>query len=351
MTYTIYLDESGQSGAGEDRAQPVFALAGVWIPPAQQTSLRAEVLDLKKRKRVQMDDLKGSDLIKRPRGQAFLTELFKLLESRQLPVTPVVIAKAFLGVQTAILVEDATDYVYNSGFDMSWTHPIPQKRTLADYLYDTISQDLLVQFLEHRRGSDPVEFARTADQIVRQAARAAMGEPFGNVVDQMIHTDFQSVFADAKGPYPVRHSPNQTALQVLLNEADRHAEDLGAYDCVIVHDEQSEYAEEIRFRSGLVMSTQTTDAERERLGQMRLPTRHLSELRFANSKAELGVQLADCAAAAVRTAVSNPERAPAVKTALADWLRACCGEYFPYAFGPTKWCVTSIQRLLTGVAS
>lgn len=182
MSYTIYIDECGHSGAGEDDAQPTFVLAGVWISRTQETTLRAEVESLRQKRQVQMRNLKGSELIARPRGQVFLRDLFQLLMNRNVLLTPVAVHKLYMA--SAILVEDATDYVYNAHFSVRWISDRDRKHVLADYIFDVTPPELLAQFIELRRGDDPARFAAKAREIVVNAASAASAEPFGAVIRQ-----------------------------------------------------------------------------------------------------------------------------------------------------------------------
>jgi hypothetical protein len=330
--YTVFLDESGHSGraAGADPSQPAYVLAGVWLSRAQQIAVANDVLEWKRGARIQAPELKFSKLIRKPRGHSFLLSVIELLRESRVPVSVSIIAKLFF--PSAILVEDATDYVFNPRFDESWTWPIPKKRALRDWIASNLPTPMANRLLRSR-DQDPEAYAEAADRALRHLLLAAKHPQLCFLLEQMRHTEFRDCCRTALR-CELKYSPNLTAFREFLNEGNKLALALGC-DCDLVHDDQNEFAREFSRLQQLLRNARSNENTTLAALGVHFPVDRVRSLTFARSSATIELQIADCIAGATRYALAN--RGSELGLAIARLLREAGCEVFPFVFGPDEW--------------
>jgi hypothetical protein len=146
--HIIFVDESGNAGANLSDAQPIFSIVGMTVRASRVDKIEADFKQLKvKYGFSESEEIKGGQLLKSNENR-LIREALELILREGLPIFGTVIERRFM--ICALIVNHFIDPVYNNRVGNEWTHPIPEKGVLANYLYENLSEDTV------RFAADPV---------------------------------------------------------------------------------------------------------------------------------------------------------------------------------------------------
>lgn len=307
MSLTLYIDESGNTGADlHELAQPIFVHAGVWLDEAQTKALEADIAALHREHRVQqpLEKLKGHKLVGSGRGQKFVRDVIRALLNCRTSLAAAILDKPFMAA--GVLLEDCCDYVYNDAFDVSWITS-PAKEPLALKIYRTVAATILSAAWESRRlGSQAM---KTAFDRVFGVMKLSGDNELISLAARMARVDYDELSAailGARDRTGSDYSPNLTTFGVLIPTCDLQADAFlaSALPVRVVHDEQVEFAD-LFSRSFDIWKHASPYESVVHSTPYRLPLKNLSALDFARSEDHLGIRLADILASALRVSVQE----------------------------------------------
>lgn len=346
----LFFDESGNSGGQiYDRTQPVFAFAGVWLNAANEQHFRERTNSLRARHGLQgHGELKGRTLVTSRQGRRAAAELIDELVTAHIPISIVGVDKLYFA--PGIIVDDCTDYAYNTSFDESWVSDKLRQQRLIQLVSDHADPILLEAAWRSRDGD--VESAKIAYSALFEQLKNR--DEVSQYAARMANVDLNELWAcrSLERKTGMGYSPNLTAFSWMLQGCEKQAELLGTSNVILVHDEQYEFREAFSFwwnvhhRRPQVPPVIYADGT-ERL----LSINRLSQLEFSDSKAEVGIQIADVIASALRTVMQSASGPPneAPRELIAALHRACmqrgtCAP-FPWFFGVPRWQRGMLQNL------
>ena len=139
MTFVLYCDESGNTGANFlDRDQPIFVLGGWFFERNESYRANSLIEKLKRENFQQAKELKGSRLLKSEKGRKFCVETIeKLFDLGGVPFN-IVVDKRYLVY--AKLVDWFLDPEYNSKLTMSFLWDNNLRKNIADILQNACSE-------------------------------------------------------------------------------------------------------------------------------------------------------------------------------------------------------------------
>jgi hypothetical protein len=198
---------------------------------------------------------------------------------------------------------------------------------------------MLANYLAARRQDGWQPLGEAATRLVN--ALRLVPDADDDLLGRVLNAKFESVRRQVNAG-GLDYSANLTALRWFLEFADRQAEALTT-TCGLVHDEQVEFEPEFTRLADMLRGANPDHAPSP-LG-LRLPTDRLLSLEFRRSEVSVGLQLADCLAAAARRSLSNPAR-DALLDAFQHLCRLSGGDHFPRVIGPLDWEVRSLGTLI-----
>ncbi len=345
----VFLDESGHSGKDlYDPNQPIFVLCGVWLDETQEQEAIKTFAGLKKTVKVK-DELKAKNLLKHGSGRTFMRKLCDAIRSAGVRQSLVVVHKPFFAA--GVLVDDCTDYVFNPRFDERWTWDTRLKEPLAERILDAADPSLLLQAWHHRNGTDKQAFKAAYKRLLSTLTLHADNR-LAKTADLMMSCNLDELWEAHEGARQAgwEYSPNLSAFNAMLQGLNRQAEQLGAKNIELIHDQQAQFAKV--FQAIWQASTRAAQGELHYPSGnvLKYPTAHLAALTFTDSKSEIGIMLADILAGATRVLVQDcmagkHDRSADYAPALSALLSVGAG-IFPFAIGPERWQVSTLKCLL-----
>ena len=139
------------------------------------------------------------------------------------------------------------------------------------------------------------------------------------------------------------YSPNISAFGSLLQCCEEQAEKLGAHDVAIVHDDQSQYQEAFTKWWAACRAAAPFRFRYPSGNEIKLPLERLTSLSFSDSTAEVGIQLADVVASALRVVVHERTTGSGSRgDDIIDDIHALVAARdrmggFPFVIGPEGW--------------
>jgi len=143
-TYTIYCDESGNTGSNYlDPHQPIYVLAGWWVrPDSERKAENTVIAHLGSASGIEKET-KGSRLVRHLKGQRAILTLFRELGA--LGCVPMFVLAEKRYCVAAKMVETFLDPYYNPLLKQEFTANAETKQDLADILYE-LPEEVLQQF-------------------------------------------------------------------------------------------------------------------------------------------------------------------------------------------------------------
>jgi len=345
----LFFDESGNSGGQiYDRAQPVFAFAGVWLNAEHEQHFRERVGSLRARHRLQSNgELKGKTLVGSRRGREAVAELIEELVNARVPMSLLGVDKLYFA--PGMIVEDCTDCAYNPSFEESWLSDKLAQQRLIQLIHDHADPALLETAWRSRDGD--VEPAKVAYGALFEQLKCC--DEVSQYAVRMASVDLDELWScrDIERQRGMGYSPNLTAFSWMMQGCEEQAEALGSSNVVVVHDEQSEFRDafsrllEVHHRNVSTAPIVYADGTERRLSIVRL-----TRLEFSDSKAEVGIQIADVLASSLRSVMQHaPAEEDEWRTLITPLHRACMEREisapFPWFFGIPRWQRCMLQRL------
>jgi Protein of unknown function (DUF3800) len=238
----LFLDESGNSGSQVyDQAQPVFALAGVWLNTESEAHFTQRLNSLRTRHGLQgSGELKGRLLVKSPRGCIAIAELLNELVEANISISLLGVEKGYF--PPGVIVDDCIDCEYNAEFDESWQTDKLRQQELIQLVADYADPNLLKAAWQARGGLD-VEDAKAAyGALFAQLERCGKVSAFAR---SMAKVDFDEWWScrETHRQRGMGYSPNLTAFTWMMRGCEAQAVRLDFADVALVHDEQAEFRE------------------------------------------------------------------------------------------------------------
>lgn len=301
-----FIDESGNTGRDiYELQQPLLTYAGVWLDAAQEAAASREVDHLVKAHRLQRKgELKGKSILNSRGGRLVVRDLLRWLRQDEIAVTAIAVEKAFMAA--SVLVEDCTDLVHNDAYDARWTWDTRLKEPLAERIARSAPRDLLEEAWRQRNGCDKEAFFKayrtlifaltlSADDVVAREAR------------RMQRTDLDDIWtttSDTRGSNG-GYSPNLAAFTSLIMNGEIHAEFCDYSDVELVHDEQQQYRQVFEQAWSIIRGNGIDQAKVTLPNQSEVVfgLKRLTRFRFDNSATNIGIQIADFVASAMRVAL------------------------------------------------
>jgi len=341
----LFLDESGNSGVDIYEAkQPILAYSGVWLDEPNEQHFLAYLGGLRKEHRLQgKGELKGKKFLKTDAGRVAIGAVIRELHARKVPLSLLAVHKPFMAA--AVLIEDCTDYVYNPAFSERWTWDSELKEPLVETILAAADERLLINAWRARSGLDKASFKAAYGSLLFALAVSPNAQ-LADVASKMRRTDLDDLWESERSSREDRgsgYSPNLSAFGSLMQLCERQAEQLGLHEVAIVHDVQDEYQEIFTKWWAASRTAQPFEFRDPGGNDVKLPLQRLSSLTFDDSTGDVGIQLADLVASALRVVVQ--ERTTGIGSRGAGFIadirahvaaRDRMGD-FPFVIGPKRW--------------
>lgn len=217
----LFFDESGNSGGQiYDRAQPMFAFAGVWLDAANEQHFRERMNSLRARHGLQgSGELKGKTLVGSRRGREAVAEVIRELVSVRVPMSLLGVDKLYFA--PGVIVDDCTDCAYNSSFEESWLSDKLGQQRLIQLLHDHADPLLLEAAWRSRDGDvDPAKVAYGA--LFEQLKRC---NEVSQYADRMANVDLDELWScrAIERQRGMGYSPNLTAFSWMMQGCEQQA--------------------------------------------------------------------------------------------------------------------------------
>ena len=349
----LFIDESGHSGSDlYDANQPILTYAGVWLDRELEESFGSFLAQKHRQHRIQLPgELKGKDLLRSVRGRRLIRDLFVEMREQNVMLSLVAVHKTFLAA--AVVVDDCTDYVYNKNFGTRWTWDTRLKEPLAEKILEVAPHDLLSKVWRLRSGDDRELWKKSYESLLF-ALSLSTDSQLAHVAASMCDVDLIDLWdanefvRNEKRDY----NPNQSAFNALMQLSDQLADKLGFDQIELVHDEQDQYQSNFEYWFSVLKNAGEMHYVAPNGNEIRLPLCRIAELRFLDSKYDIGVRLADIAASASRLFLQERltgrgGRAQDYSGRLIDLLRADALLGNPlFLIGPESWQFDTMKALL-----
>ncbi len=296
---TVYVDESGSTGLQVfDPDQPVYATAGVWLTPANEATLIDAVAEARGLYNVQMPELKGKLLIKSAKGRKAILYVLTACLKAGIRFSMIGVEKRFTAA--AVVIEDYTDSLYNSGFSSSWQLDASLKEDAAQRIYKALPRQTLESWWRARNGDDRSAYEEAYKTIIGQLQ---LVPDCAELASGFLTVDMDGLWNDMRRmetPMGDNYSPNSTTFSALIQLFQELAETVDYRNVSIVHDEQLQAESAITKFHNVLRDASHYEIDLQNGNKMRFPTDRLRTLEFNQSEQKLGLQIADCLAAVVR---------------------------------------------------
>lgn len=360
MGMRVFVDESGNSGADlYDLNQPIFTCAAVWLNDDNHAYFTSLLSEVKAKYRLSFEgELKGKALLDTGRGRQAVAAILAEVKSRKVPCSLSVVHKPF--VAAAVVVEDCTDYVYNSNFNERWTWDTTLKEPLAELIFANATPAALVRAWKAREGVDEQEFKDAYGSLLTQLT-FHQDEQLSFLAAQMKKTDFSDLWETSQGTHQIAsqgsrsgYAPNRFVFPALLWEAENFAEHMGLHDVSLIHDNQKQFSKTFEETWSLFRNSLPMDYTNPNGNRSKLPIERLATFSFADSEVEPGIQLADVLSSAIRVIVqeeytNTKAKAGSFRVEMVSLCRTreLLGNT-PNLIGPASW-QTAMWDLLIGI--
>jgi hypothetical protein len=235
------------------------------------------------------------------------------------------------------------------------------KEPLAESIHERAPASQLLEAWKARQGTDYPTFVKAYESLLF-ALSLDRDARLASTAKRMQGTDLKDLWETRERSLQMGggdYSPNLSAFSSILRDCEGQAQFLGIEEVDVVHDEQSQFAPAFSFwfrtfRESPEEQVRFPDGTEERRA-----LRRLRSLVFSNSATEIGIQIADVLASAVRVAVQDvsQDNEKASRDIIPAIQRICGDENrvagFPYVIGPPHWQDATLRMLLgkAGIAN
>src|SRR5258706_11705664 len=135
-THTLFCDETGSTGSRFlDPIQPFFAEGGWFIAHEHKSRAMDAILEVERKFKFGAKELKGSDLVKKPKGQKLMREICEVVGKNG--GVPFIYAVEKRYAVCSKIVETFFDPVYNPKIPNSDTWNPEKRQSDAQFFYST----------------------------------------------------------------------------------------------------------------------------------------------------------------------------------------------------------------------
>lgn len=362
MKVNVYIDESGNTGSQlHDPRQPVYAVAGVWVPEQQEDTLNRIFKDAKRIFRLQGIELKGKKLVSSDNGQRAIKYLAEELINSNIMILPIVIHKPYH--VAGWIIHDCFDYAHNSSVTAQWTWDRKLRIPAQNTIIRLARPQTLQLWWQARISCDAAGMRESINMLINELSVGDYERWLGRLLSGFDAEDLAETSRAEASTFPVPKkengiSPNVTTFNGFIQLLDQDAQELQVSEISVTHDEQKQFSENFQWWAKLTGNLENKHTQRNRCSTklpdgLMVPSIPLSTLKgfaLAKSPEQPGIQLADCFASLARIVGECAFREeinlipPILRQAL---LHLRPSPSFPESIGPTAWQRDTI-KLLSG---
>lgn len=289
--YTVFCDESGNSGSNYlDFDQPFYTIAG-WIVPNEEINNTCSVLDCAKSLSV-TGELHGSNIIRGKRGQKAIHDLF--LKIGKIGCIPSFIIAEKKFCIAAKIIEVLLDPEYNKRVSKKFTYDKLAKKEIAEIIYKFPNETL--EIFAHGYISkdtniikDSIKSISLCFNLVDKSNISKILLGSLGLIDKNILSERE---CDDYLPNKAMASLNLPVIVSYFNMIEKLGRSIDA-EFTMVHDETKQLEPAFcevfkRFANAIPAEVSLTDGTKIVLG-----FKKLNNLSFSNSKENLWIQSAD----------------------------------------------------------
>jgi len=296
--FTIFCDESGNSGSNfTDREQPFYIISG-WIVPNKMLkdfsiiSESAEVLGVE-------GELHGTKLIKRKKAQQEFISLFNRLCHEAECIPTFVLAEKRYCI-AAKIIETLLDPSYNDEVDNSYTYDNLMKKQLVEKLY-TAPYEYLTEFINSYNEANPVLMENSINLLCE-----FLESNNESNLSKKIKGSIKYLEDNLKSEKRVQeYLPNKAMMSLNLPAYVSYItllEKLGGLinaEFLLVHDKTKQFEESYSHIFDLFSNANSSESKLTDGNSILLGFKHLKEFSFEDSKESRWIQAADILASVI----------------------------------------------------
>lgn len=315
MQAKIYIDEAGNTGADiRENRQPFFVLAGVMLDSMREKkvfrTMDEKFIQCKEKEEI---EIKGAKWVKSARKADALQKIIEEILLQEGSLAVVIIEKRYMAA--AMVIDNFFDYCYNDIKDPRWVNDKTLKIKGANYFFERMDGNLAFKvwniFLKKHSIEEYLEVIDELTGItdIEEYRRFLQGAKFH--IPELIKDIFDYSTADGSLsgiPLNKMRAPNYTAFFTLINMMVPICKKYGRKAELIV-DRQDQFEESYRkiFKAFSNMEMPFIRIG-ENPGDCIYSWREtVTDLSFADSKTEKGIQLADIVASSVNSLMAKSQ--------------------------------------------
>jgi Protein of unknown function (DUF3800) len=296
--YILFCDETGSTGSRFlDPAQPHYAEGGWFISNLQRDSAAKAVLDAENRFSASAKELKGAELVRKPRGQAFLRHVCEGVgRAGGLPF--IIIVEKRYAVCSRI-VETFLDPDYNPEIPVSETWD-PEKRQADAELFYSRDDSLIQEFAEAYRLLDSPRLKTNAESWVTLLRASGLPDEASRVAGVLPNLE-EAVEIErmhlSSGKFP---SGMDSLNLPVVTDVFQFVEQDCPFPCGIIHDQTASFQPVYQFIFKLFSNGSPMTVELKGGRRLCAGFKNAVSLTFRDSKLEPLIRAADYALAGTR---------------------------------------------------
>lgn len=295
--YTVFCDESGNSGGNYlDVDQPFFIEAG-WIVPVSQLNNVKSIEDCAKKLNV-TDEIHGKNLIRNRRNQRIFTELF--IELGKQGCTPTFVFAEKKYCVSAKIIETLFDPVYNELTGNEYTYDNKMKKEKAELFY-TLPFDILRDFATAYEAKDISLMSESIKNISENVTIRGEVELSKQILESLkyieenMHTEKQVIDSQPKKVMASLNVPIFASLNNMLKKFGRSID----AELTLIHDETKQFREAYPETFNIFAHAKQTEFQLTDGNSIVLGFKKLKKFEFCNSKNNYWIQAADMLSSAL----------------------------------------------------
>jgi hypothetical protein len=241
--FSLFVDESGNTGRNLiDAAQPVYILAGWFVPDTAIPAVNRLMADLQSDLASKAREIHASQVLRTRKGRdAFAPFLKQMGAVGGWPVFQLVEKRYWIAGK---VVETFLDHEYNTSVSPEFFNDIEKKQLLANELCE-LPDEYLHEFAVAYREMNLEQLTRSAQRfsvLYKLRNHPELERNFGQAVVNLADVVRDESAVNDSLPHNVMQSVNLPVLVTFLSQVEDLARRLGLQSLKIVHDESREFA-------------------------------------------------------------------------------------------------------------
>ena len=286
-----FIDEAGNTGCDLiQQEQPFFVLSAITLKDAclnrVLTELKTQFLQYKEKEEVEIKAAKWSKSTKKAKA---LQNIIEKVIAENGRISVVIIEKRYM--ISAMIVDVFFDPVYNSIKDEKWIHNTIEKIKAVNYFYSNLSDAVIYKLWGAIQELDKQKLGESLNlmvQSIKHEEYKKMLEGAYDNLDELINDS--KCNRDEKDMYKIRLSPNYTSFPTVMNPVIHYCREIDEkttiiFDSAIEFNESYRRIYEMFVKVGKDIPTPN--------GNLYSWQESVENLIVANSKNEIGLQIAD----------------------------------------------------------